>query len=59
MNTLLDEKNKEEGETYAQENHSVVLTLQARTTFSRHTNTAKLGGLQLKYGGCDSARQII
>lgn len=33
----------------------VVFTLQAITMLSRHTNTAKLGRLQLKCGGCDFA----
>ena len=33
----------------------VVLMLWASTTLGRHTNTAKLGRLQLKYGGCDFA----
>lgn len=31
----------------------VVSMLRARTTLGRHTNTAKLGRLQLKYSGCD------
>jgi len=36
----------------------VVIKLRASTTLSRHTNTAKLGRLPLKYSGCDFADHI-